>query len=160
MTREISKSVIVRAPAGEVFRIWEDLENLPKFMKNLVSVRKISDHTSRWTARGPLGVEVQWDVETTLVEPGKRIAWNTRKDEIITTTGQVTFNQLQDGQTEVTVTMNVVPKGGLVADALLTLLSNPSARLDDDLRAFKQNVEQKHRSAERDSAASAQPRGP
>jgi uncharacterized membrane protein len=147
MHHDITKSVIVQGRASELYRIWDDLENLPRYMENLVAVRKTGERTSRWTARGPMGVEVEWDVETTTREPPKRIGWNSRVEGIITTSGQVTFNQLAEGQTEVTVHMKVVPRGGVVTETLVNLLANPESRLDEDLRAFKRNAERVLRDA-------------
>jgi uncharacterized membrane protein len=141
MSDEITKSIIVRAPSFEVYGRWRDIENLPKAMKNIVSVRKTGERTSRWVARGPLGVEVEWDVEMTTDQPGRRIGWNSRDGEIIHTTGQVTFTDLKDGQTEVTVLMRAAPRGGKIAEKLVSFFANPGDRIDEDLRAFKQAVE-------------------
>lgn len=55
---------------------------------------------------------------------------------------QVTFNDLGQGQTEVTVTLQwVVPasKGG---ETLAGLVADPAKRLEEDLLAFKRFVEQ------------------
>jgi uncharacterized membrane protein len=141
MQHDTTRSIIVRGRAEDLFGIWMDVERLPKLMKNIVSVTRTGPKTSHWTADGPLGMNVEWDVDTTLVEENKRIGWNTRQNGSITTSGQVTFNQLPDDQTEITVTMKVVPTGGAISRAMLELFANPSKMLDEDLRAFKANVE-------------------
>ena len=143
MDREITKSIIVRGQAEDIYRIWSDVENLPRFMKHLVSVRSLGDGLSHWVARGPLGITTEWDVETTTVEPNKRIGWMCRGQGDVLTTGQVTFNQLPEDQTELTVTMKLAPRSGRLVGGLLNLFASPASMLDDDLRAFKQHVERK-----------------
>jgi uncharacterized membrane protein len=141
MSRETTRSIIVRRRADELFRMWSDVERLPVMMNNIVSVKRTGSGTSHWVARGPLGIPVEWDVETTLIEANKRIGWNSRNDGVISTTGQVSFNQLQQDQTEITVSMKVVPKGGPLVERLVNLLALPSNMIDEDLRAFKESVE-------------------
>jgi len=97
---------------------------------------------SHWVVAGPLGKQVEWDAETTRLEKNKRIAWNSKETSDIKTSGQVTFNDLGKGQTEVTVTLQwVVPaaKGG---ETLMGLVADPAKRLEEDLLSFKHYVEQ------------------
>jgi uncharacterized membrane protein len=60
---------------------------------------------------------------------------------MITTSGQVTFNSMNDDTTEVTVTMQVTPPGGKVGEAVSTFLVHPEQKLAEDLRNFKNYVE-------------------
>jgi uncharacterized membrane protein len=97
---------------------------------------------SHWVVAGPLGKEVEWDAETTRLDKNSRIAWNSKETSDIKTSGQVTFKDFGNGQTEVTVTLQwVVPasKGG---ETLMGLFADPAKRLEEDLRSFKQYVEQ------------------
>ena len=84
-------------------------------MKNIKSVEKRPDGSTHWVMDGPLGKKVEWDAETTMFEPNKRIAWHSREGSAIKTSGQVTFVELGTGQTQVNLTIQwVVPpsKGG------------------------------------------------
>jgi uncharacterized membrane protein len=90
---------------------------------------------------GPLGKRIEWDAETTMFEPQKRIAWRSREGSTIKTSGQVTFVELGTGQTQVNLTIQwVVPasKGG---EALAGFLTDPEKRLEEDLYHFKTYVE-------------------
>jgi uncharacterized membrane protein len=79
-------------------------------------------------------------------DPNKRIAWNSKdKKGMLTTSGQVTFNSLPDKAVEVTVTMQITPPAGKVGEAISALLVNPERRLVEDLRNFKNYVEQNSR---------------
>jgi uncharacterized membrane protein len=100
-------------------------------------VTRTGDRTTHWVADGPLGKSVEWDAETTKYEPNKRIAWNSLPDSTVRTSGQVTFNELPDGQTEITVTLHYVAPGGAAGEKLAALLTDPEEMLEEDLRNFK-----------------------
>jgi uncharacterized membrane protein len=135
------RAIIVGAPAAEVFAAWASFETFPQFMKHIKSVTRTGERTTRWVAAGPLGRDVEWEAETTRYEPPKRIAWHSLESSPVRTSGQVTFNELPNGQTEVTVTLKYVPPGGAAGERLAQLLNDPEERLDEDLRNFKAFVE-------------------
>ena len=56
------------------------------------------------------------------------------------TSGQVTFNGLPQGQTEVTVVSKITPPDNLV-EKLATLFSDEEEQLEKDLRKFKAYAE-------------------
>jgi uncharacterized membrane protein len=141
MAEQATKSIIVGAGVDEVFEAWSNFENFPSFMKNIKSVEKRPDGSTHWTMDGPLGKRVAWDAETTMFEPGKRIAWRSREGSAIKTSGQVTFAELGTGQTQVNLTIQwVVPasKGG---EKIAGLLADPEKRVEEDLYHFKTYVE-------------------
>jgi uncharacterized membrane protein len=141
MAEQATKSIIVGASVGEVFEAWSNFENFPHFMKNIKSVEKRPDGSTHWTMDGPLGKTVEWDAETTMFEPNKRIGWHSREESSIKTSGQVTFLELGTGQTQVNLTIQwVVPasKGG---EKLASLLTDPEKRVEEDLYHFKTYVE-------------------
>jgi uncharacterized membrane protein len=142
MADQTTKTIIVGAEVGQVYDAWANFENFPYFMKDVKSVTKTGDRMSHWVVAGPFGKEVEWDAETTRLDKNKRIAWNSKETSDIKTSGQVTFNDLGQGQTEVTVTLQwVVPasKGG---ETLMGIFANPAKRLEEDLLSFKHFCEQ------------------
>jgi uncharacterized membrane protein len=141
MADQATKSIMVQGPAAEVFKAWADFESFPHFMKSIKSVSRTTDRTTHWVAQGPLGKELQWDAETTRFEPDKRIAWRSIDGGDIKTSGQVTFNELGNGQVEVTVTMQWVIPPSLGGETLADLVAHPDRRLEEDLRNFKSYVE-------------------
>jgi uncharacterized membrane protein len=84
---------------------------------------------------------VEWEAETTRYEPPTRIAWHSMKDSPVRTSGQVTFTELPNAQTEITVTLHYVAPGGVAGEKLAALLTNPENMLEEDLRNFKAFVE-------------------
>jgi uncharacterized membrane protein len=141
MAEQTTRSLIVGAPAAEVFAAWANFENFPHFMKHVKSVTRTGERTTRWVAEGPLGRDVEWEAETTRYEPSKRIAWHSLPDSPVRTSGQVTFNELPNAQTEVTVTLQYVAPGGAAGEKVAALLSNPEEMVEEDLRNFKAFVE-------------------
>lgn len=141
MPEQTTKSIIVGAPVAEVFAAWADFESFPRFMEHVKSITRTGEKTTRWVAEGPLGQDVEWEAETTRLEPNKRIAWRSTEDSPVRTSGQVTFNELSRRETEVTVTLQYVPPGGIAGEAAARLLSDPEEMLEEDLRRFKSYVE-------------------
>src|SRR5438874_6792718 len=60
----VVRSIIVDRPVDEAYRFWHDFENLPQFMTYLQSVRYTGDRRTHWIAKGPGGLEIEWDAET------------------------------------------------------------------------------------------------
>lgn len=144
MAEQFTKDIIVKANIDDVYAIWADFETFPRFMTYIKSIIKTGDGTSHWVMEGPLGKDLEWDAETTRLEPKKRIAWNSRDGGDIKTSGQVTFNELAQGQTEITVMLQYVPPAGKLGEFVAHLFSDPDKRLDEDLRNFKAYVEETH----------------
>lgn len=143
MQDEVTRSIIVKADVADVYQLWANFENFPDFMKHIKSVKKSGERTSRWTMSGPLGTSIEWDAETTRLEENKRIAWNSISGDI-KTSGQVTFNALPDGETEITVVLRYVPPAGLAGEIVAELFGDPEGKLENDLRNFKAYVEGMH----------------
>jgi uncharacterized membrane protein len=141
MTDQMIKSIIVQCDPNRAFAAWRALEEFPRRVKRVKSVTRTGEGSSRWIAEGPLGKDVEWTVETTTVEPGKRIAWNSRQSGDVTTTGQVSFNGLPGGQTEITVKMQITATAGVVADKVGKLFADPEKSLEEALANFKAELE-------------------
>jgi uncharacterized membrane protein len=141
MADQTTKTIIVGAPVEEVFEAWADFERFPSFMDNVKSVTRVGDRLSHWVVEGPLGKSVEWDADTTMFEVNKRIGWRSREGSTITTSGMVTFTELGNGQTQVTLTMQwdvPMSKGG---DKLAEVFTQPEKRLEKDLYNFKSYLE-------------------
>jgi uncharacterized membrane protein len=147
MANQVVKSIIVKADVSTVYETWANFENFPHFMENIKEVRKMGDRMSHWEMEGPVGTTIEWDAETTVLEPNKRIAWSSKdsEDSDITTSGQAIFTALPAEETEISVTLQYVPKkGGIVGSAVAKVFSNPEEQLEEDLRNFKKFVEGRH----------------
>jgi uncharacterized membrane protein len=134
-----TRSIIVKGSPSELYHLWADLESFPRFMKKVKSVSRTGDRTTHWVVEGPLGKDVEWDAETTRLEEGKRLAWNSKEGSNVKTSGQVVFTDLPQGETQITVTLMVVPQGKVGGAA--GLFGNLDSTLEEDLRSFKAYAE-------------------
>ena len=136
-------SIIVGAPVNEVYSVWRQFDNFPRFMNNVKEVTKKDGEgrLSHWKVNGPFGFPVQFDAEMTMDEPNKRIGWNSRGEGTVTTSGQVVFTELGTNQTQIHVVMNWTPPAGKVGETVAKLTSNPQTELEEDLGRFKEMIE-------------------
>jgi uncharacterized membrane protein len=141
MADTVTKHIIVKASIEQAYQAWEDFENFPQFMHYIHSVKKLDGTTSHWVMEGPLGRRVEWDAETTRLEPNKRIAWNSKQNSSLKTSGQVTFNPLSNNETDITVSLHYDPPAGLAGDLVADLFGDPEGKLAADLRNFKAYIE-------------------
>ena len=136
-------SIIVGATVGEVYNVWRQFENFPRFMNNIKEVEKKDGEgkISHWKVEGPFGMPVEFDAEMTTDEPETRIGWNTRGEGTVSTSGQVTFTELGTNQTQINVIMNWTPPAGKVGEVVAKLTANPQSQLEEDLGRFKEMIE-------------------
>lgn len=138
MTEQVTRTIIVKGDVHDIYELWANFENFPYFMKYIKSVEITGPRTSHWVMEGPAGIAVDWNAEMTRQEADKRIAWSSKDQKgLITTSGQVTFNSLPAGETEVTAVVNYSVPGGKVGESFARLFGDPQKRLEEDLRSFK-----------------------
>ena len=142
MQDQVTKSIIVKGQVETIFDLWSDFENLPNFMAPIKSIEKTGENTTHWTVDGPFGTTIEWDAETTRLEKNRRIAWNSL-DGDIKTSGQVTFTELPQNETQVTVTVKYIPGESLAEPIFNQLFGNTEKLANDSLRKFKSFVEEK-----------------
>lgn len=139
----VETSVTIEKPAADLYHFWRRFDNLPRIMSHLKSVEQLSDRRSRWTARGPAGVNVEWDAEIVADDEPRRIAWRSVEGAQVPNTGSVEFREALAGRgTEVRVRLQYHPPGGAAGAALARLFGEePSQQVEDDLRNFKRKLE-------------------
>lgn len=139
----VEESVTIRKPVAEVYRFWRNLENLPRFMSHLATVKTLGGGRSHWTAKGPAGTKIDWDAMTTDERTNERISWRSLEGSQVPNHGKVEFRETQGGQaTEVRVELEYHPPGGAVGAAVAKLFGEePSQQIRDDLQQLKQKLE-------------------
>lgn len=106
------RSVTIARPRAEVYAFWRDFSNLPAFMENVRGVEVNGDLT-RWTIRGPAGIDVM--VETRIVQDRENdfISWRSTPQSDIDTEGKVSFRDAPGNRgTELEARIAYVPPGG------------------------------------------------
>jgi uncharacterized membrane protein len=141
----VDERVTINQPVELLYRFWRNLENLPRVMRHLESVERITDTLSRWRAQGPAGTVVEWNAEVINEVPNKLIAWQSIEGSDVVSAGSVHFDDLGAGRgTRVRVRLQYSPPGGKVGAAIVKLVGRDAAtEIRDDLRQFKQSVEQR-----------------
>lgn len=136
-------ALTVYKPREEVYAFWRELENLPRFMRHLESVRQLDGEYSQWSARipGDLG-SLSWQAEVIEERPGEKLAWRSVPGSEIDNAGSVLFREAPHGGTELHVTISYRPPAGAVGVAAAHLLTPVLEQMvKEDVRRFKHLME-------------------
>lgn len=137
----VEESVTINRSPEELYRFWRNLENLPRFMRHLESVERITDTLSRWRAKGPADLTVEWSAEIHNEVPNRLIGWRSLEGSDVVSAGSVNFEPAGAG-TRLRVRLQYSPPGGKAGDAVARLVGRDAAtEIREDLRRFKQMVE-------------------
>jgi len=136
----LTKTIAIDAPREQLFELWQNMENFPKFMRNVRRVYRNGDNW-HWEVAGPLGAPVEWDAVVTQVVPNQFIAWCTTPGSPIQHSGRVHFQDEARG-TRVQVEMAYDPPAGALGHAVASLFgAHPKKEMDEDLMRMKALME-------------------
>ena len=121
------QSIVVNAPASEVYRRCLRFEDLPRFITSVTEIDKINDARFLCTLLTN-GQAVKTLVQILMRVPDRRIAWQAVSDNF--RVGVIMFDPLRGGRTKVTVKIRSITEPLLLGETLRRYLSN-----------FKLNVE-------------------
>jgi len=139
----VLERVTINRPIPELYRFWRNLENLPRFMRHLESVEKMTETISRWRVKGPAGLVVEWEAEIYNEVPDKLIAWRSLEGADVVSAGSVNFDDAGPGRgTHVTAHLQYSPPGGKLGAKVARLFgSDAETEIREDLGRFKRLVE-------------------
>jgi uncharacterized membrane protein len=139
----VEQAVTINRPPEELYRLWRDFQNLPRFMKHLESVRETGNRRSHWIAKAPAGRTVEWEAEITEDRPNELIAWRSLKGADVDNIGSVRFERAPGRRGSiVSVDMRYNPPAGALGVIVAKLFGeDPEWQVKDDLRRFKQLIE-------------------
>jgi uncharacterized membrane protein len=142
-TVKVMKTILINRPPEELYRYWRDLQNLPRFMKNLECVEVTALKISRWTAKGPAGASVKWDAQITEDRSNEYIAWRSLEGADVENSGWVHFEAAPGGRgTIVSVEIEYSPPAGVLGATVAKIFGRaPEQEVAEDLRRFKQVME-------------------
>jgi uncharacterized membrane protein len=134
----VTQSVVINRSVEGLYRFWRNLENLPRFMRHLESVEQVTETLSRWRAKGPAGIDAEWNAEIINEVPNKVIGWKSLDDSDVVSAGSVNFEGLGTGATRVRVRLQYSLPGGRVGAAVAWLMGgDPATEIREDLEQFK-----------------------
>lgn len=134
-----TRCITVDATPDECYRVWRDLEGLPRFLSVVERVRTHGDARSHWVERKPDGEIEEWDVELVEDRPGEVIAWRSVSETDVDSAGVVRFEKASGGR-------GTVVRLGLAHPSRVSAL-RPKAKLAEkaeakrELHRFKQWIE-------------------
>lgn len=139
----VKRAITVRRDREELYALWRDFASFPRFMAHVEDVQVTGERTSHWKARGPLGVNFEWDAEITEDVPSERIAWRSTPGAQIKSSGSVAFSRAPADQgIKINVEMRYDVPGGAASGLTAKLFGEePQIQIKDDLRRFKQIAE-------------------
>ena len=140
MSQKGKAKIHVERDPGEVFDMWINFENFPKFMKYITRVEKTDERHSRWKMRVPPGMVFHWKSELDRVEEDKYISWHGTGGDV-GIDGEIEFEADGNGGTDVTVEMEVELPGGPIGDLAGRLLVDPRKMVKENLIRFKEYAE-------------------
>jgi uncharacterized membrane protein len=139
---DVSKTVTIEAPLGDVFDYFVAFENFPRFMRHVREVRRIDDNRWHWTVEAAGGLTFDWEGMMTHYEPYTRVAWTSTESAAIRNRGEASFEPVSETATRVTIRLVYNPPLGAVGHAFARLLGmDPKKELDDDMLRFKSLLE-------------------
>jgi uncharacterized membrane protein len=128
--RHATAGVTIQRRADELYAVWRELTDLPRFIDDLERIEKLDERRSRWTVRGPAGREYSWEAQIINEEPGRVLAWRTDENADVPHAGSVTFRELAHGRgTEVRAVVQYLPPGGGMGDAFARAMGKDARSL-------------------------------
>ena len=139
----IERVTTINRPVHEVYSFWRRFENFPRFMRHLVSVETFPNGRSRWKAKGPAGMRVEWEAELIEDRQNEWIAWRSVQGSGIQNSGSVRFSPAPGARgTEVRVQLQYSPPAGSFGRGIAWLFGEePDQQIHHDLHRFKQLME-------------------
>jgi uncharacterized membrane protein len=138
----VRKSINVNAPVDEVYGLWSNFEQFPRFMSNIEEIRDLGNGRSHWVVKGPVGSKVEFEAMVTQNVPNQVVAWETTPESQVKHSGQVRFKESNKG-TQVNVNMNYSPPAGAAGHVVAKMFGkDPKTEMDADLARFKMLLEE------------------
>jgi uncharacterized membrane protein len=140
---DVQKVINVAVPIDEVWELWNNYENFPRFMSHLEEVRRTEEGRSHWVAAGPAGRRFEWDAVTTQSVPNELLAWKSVEGSPVENAGIVRFRPNPDGTTQIDVRISYNPPGGAIGHAVAALFgADPKRAMDEDMVRLKSLLEE------------------
>ena len=86
---KVDEMIVIRRPPQQLFRFWRNLENLPRFLRHLDSVKALDETRSHWVAKAPLGLRVRPALTVSVAELDRGIEGSFVVPFVVDSTGRV-----------------------------------------------------------------------
>lgn len=139
----VDKTIAIDKSPEELYRFWRRLDSLPLFMNHLESVTPLDATHSRWVAKAPAGMRVDWDAEIINEVENELISWRSVEGSDVPNAGSVHFAPTPNGRgTRVHVVLRYNPPAGKLGALFAKLFGEePNQTVAEDLWRFKNLME-------------------
>jgi uncharacterized membrane protein len=136
----VRRVVTIQAPPAQIYGVWRDLANLPRFMSHVTSVIDEGGDISRWRVESG-GKTLEWRAQIVEDTPNRRLRWKSI-DGDISHEGELDLREGARG-TVVEVKMHYFPPGGLLVASALHGFLRKLAKVDigQELVRLRQLIE-------------------
>ena len=120
------RAITIQATPRQIYDMWRDLENLPRFMEHVTSVTIEDGGISRWVVeQGP--ARLSWRAEIVEDVARQRLRWRSLPGGDIEHEGSIELRAAPgDRGTVVEVKFHYFPPGGLIVASALSAFSRSS----------------------------------
>lgn len=127
---EIRRAITIQCSPGEVYELWRDLRNLPRFMQHVRWIDVDDQGISTWTiTEGP--ATLTWRAEVTEDTPGRRLRWRSLPGGDVDHDGTLDLHEAPGGRgTIVELRLLYRPPGGLAVRGMFGGLLRHLARIE------------------------------
>lgn len=138
---KVEHTVMIHRTPAELFQAWRRLENLPRFLAHVRSVRPLGEGRTHWVADAPGGQTVEWDAEIINEHENEMISWRSLPGADVDNAGTVRFRAVPGGA-EVRVALEYYPPAGRLGALFARMFGHdPAAQIEDDMLRFKHIME-------------------
>lgn len=149
----VTQEIEINAPVEVVFDWISNFSAYPRWLQGIQRVRLTAPHRSRWTATTPSGEAVEWEAETTVFEPDRKVAWRSVEGDV-RAFGEAVIEATNHDTTVLRLQLGYEADESTAPGVVNYLMGDdPAAQLQESLARFAQIVE----FAEAESGARAWP---
>jgi uncharacterized membrane protein len=136
------RTVTIDAPRSEIYRLWQDPRNLPRFMENIQSVEDMGDGRTAWIVRTPRGT-ARIVVQLVTEKADEVLAWRSTEGSDIDLEAKVQLRDAPgDRGTEVEAHIAYRPPYGELGHWVAKAFrSDPAAQGRHELKRLKMLLE-------------------
>jgi len=138
----VRRAITIQATPKEIYQLWRDLRNVPRFMQHVASVTVDGD-ISTWIVKSA-GRQLTWRAEIVEDMPDRRLRWRSLPGGDLRHAGELDLRPAPaDRGTIVELKLHYIPPGGLlVASTLYGFLRRITAmQIAGELARLQQLVE-------------------
>jgi uncharacterized membrane protein len=139
----VTDEIVIRRPRPDVYAFYRDFTNLPRFIGDVVAVRRLGPTAYRWVVAAPLGRHVRMNVTITEDDADRLLRYRTGGPPLLRGQWELSFAAEGDGEEQRTRVREqlVVPLGRAGRVALAAIGKFPDREVAANLRRLKEVLE-------------------